>query len=83
MNTGKLAENIIQVYSIILEEVGQVSFQNEDILYRIFQREDDSWEIGIFREDFISVKVGEVFAFVEIDGGVCTGSSKDAVEFFL
>jgi len=83
MNTGKLAENIIQVYSIILEEVGQVSFQNEDILYRIFQREDSSWEIGIFREDFISAKVGEVFAFVEIDGGVCTGSSKDAVEFFL
>jgi hypothetical protein len=81
--TTKLGENLIETYSIILEEVGTVAFEIEDILYRIFQREDDSWEIGIFREDFISAKVGEVFAFVEIDGGICTGSSKDAVEFFL
>jgi hypothetical protein len=83
MNTRKLAENLIQVYSLILEEVGQVSFQNEDILYRIFQRSDESWEIGVYREELIATKVGEVFAFVEIDSSTCSGSSTDAVKFFL
>ena len=83
MSTAKVGENVINSYAIILEEVGTVAFEVEDILYRIFQRDDESWEIGVYREDLVSAKVGEVFAFVEIDGGICTGSSKDAVEFFL
>ena len=83
MSTAKVEENVINSYAIILEEVGTVAFEVEDILYRIFQRHDGDWEIGIYREDLVSTKVGEVYAFVEIDGGICTGSSKDAVEFFL
>lgn len=81
--TAKVGENVINSYAIILEEVGTVAFEVEDILYRIFQRDDESWEIGVYREDLVSAKVGEVYAFVEIDGGICTGSSVDAVEFFL
>jgi hypothetical protein len=83
MSTAKVGENVINSYAIILEEVGTVAFEVEDILYRIFQRDDESWEIGVYREDLVSAKVGEVYAFVEIDGGICTGSSVDAVEFFL
>jgi len=83
MSTPKLAENLIKTYALILEEVEIVAFEIDDILYRIFQRDDESWEIGIYREELIATKVGEIFAFVEIDGGICTGSSKDAVEFFL
>jgi hypothetical protein len=81
--TTKVAENLIETYSIILEEVGTVAFEIDDILYRIFQRDDESWEIGVYREELITTKVGEVYAFVEIDSGICTGSSKNAVEFFL
>ena len=83
MSTAKVGENVINSYAIILEEVGTVAFEIDDILYRIFQRDDESWEIGVYREDLVSAKVGEVLAFVEIDGGICTGSSVDAVEFFL
>jgi len=81
--TTKVAENLIKTYAIILEEVEVVVFEVDDILYRIFQRDDESWEIGVYREELITTKVGDMFAFVEIDGGICTGSSKDAVEFFL
>ena len=81
--TTKVAENLIETYALILEEVGTVAFEIDDILYRICQRADKSWEIGVYREELMTTKVGEVFAFVEIDGGICTGSSKDAVEFFL
>jgi hypothetical protein len=81
--TTKVAENLIETYALILAEVEIVAFEVDDILYRIFQRHDGDWEIGIYREDLVSAKVGEVYAFVEIDGGICTGSSKDAVEFFL
>ncbi len=81
--TAKVAENLIDTYAIILEEVEIVAFEVDDILYRIFQRDDGSWEIGVYREELITTKVGEMFAFVEIDGGICTGSSRDAVEFFL
>ncbi len=83
MSTAKVEENVINSYAIILEEVGTVAFEVEDILYRIFQRHDGDWEIGVYREDLVSTKVGEFYAFVEIFGGICTGSSKDAVEFFL
>jgi hypothetical protein len=81
--TTKVGAHLIETYSIILEEVGTVAFQNEDILYRIFQRSDESWEIGVYREELIATKVGEVFAFVEIDSSTCSGSSTDAVKFFL
>jgi len=81
--TTKVAENLIETYALILAEVEIVAFEVDDILYRIFQRDDKSWEIGVYREELMTTKVGEVFAFVEIDGGICTGSSKDAVEFFL
>ena len=79
----KIKEELLKVYTLLLEEEGEVAFILEDILYHIFQRDDESWEIGIYREDLVSAKVGEVYAFVEIDGGICTGSSVDAVEFFL
>ena len=64
MSTAKVGENVINSYAIILEEVGTVAFEVEDILYRIFQRDDESWEIGVYREDLVSAKVGEVLAFV-------------------
>ena len=83
MKTSKLAENLINVYALVLEEVGQVVFEIDDVLYRIFQRHDEDWEIGVYREELITTKVGEVFAFVEIDGGVCTGSSQDAITFLI
>jgi len=83
MSTAKLADNVIEAYAILLEELEHVEFEVEDILYRIFQRHDERWEIGVYREELITTKVGEVYAFVEIDSSICTGSSKDAVEFFL
>jgi len=87
MSTAKvvaeLNEELIKTYALILEEVGSVSWEVDDIMTRIFQRDDGGWEIGIYREDLVSTKVGEVYGFVEIDGGICTGSSVDAVEFFL
>lgn len=83
MKETELAENLINTYAIILDEVGQVVFEIDDILYRIFLRHDEEWEIGVYREELITTKVGEVFAFVEIDGGICTGNSRDAITFFL
>lgn len=83
MSTAKLADNVIDVYSLLLEELEHVEFEIEDILYRIFQQSNGSWEIGLYREELITTKVGEVYAFVEIDSTTFTGSNRDAVEFFL
>jgi len=75
--------DLLRSYALILEEVGQVAFQVNDILYRVFQSDDGSWDISIYREDLVSTKVGEVLAFVEIDSSTLVGSSNEAVEFFL
>lgn len=63
----------------ILEETEKVMFEHNQLIYEVFLRSDGDYEVNIYSfDDFISGDELEA-----VDGGCCTGSAKDAVEFML
>jgi len=72
----KTSENAYLLAKIeILEKHDSVVFENEQIIYQIFQRDDGDYEYSFYNfDDFIDGD--ELNA---MDGGICTGSAKDAV----
>ena len=57
-----------------LETMWEVSFTSHNLHYNIYWSEgSDGWMVDVF----------ELKGDEPIDGGLCTGSAKDAVEFML
>ncbi len=71
----KIKKELLDVYTLLLEEEGEVVFIVGDILYHIFLRSDEDFEVRVFRDDLEN--------FLEIDGGCCTGNEREAIEFML
>ena len=71
----KIKKELLDVYTLLLEEEGEVVFIVGDILYHIFLRSDEDFEVRVFRDDLAN--------FLEIDGGCCTGNEREAIEFML
>jgi len=68
-------QSLITAYASILEQNQAATFEHNDIIYRIWAN-DEGWYLELLEEN----DSGE---WVEIDGGLCTGSAIDAIEFML
>lgn len=79
--------SIIQMYADILEQCRAVTFEHNETIYRIWEN-DEGWYLQLLNEsdDVFYNDEGEISSecpFVESDGGLCTGSALDAIEFML
>ena len=67
---------LINAYAAILESEHAVTFEDGDTIYRIWAN-DEGWNVNVYEEH----QDGD--HFYESDGGLCTGTARDAIEFML
>lgn len=72
--------NIISLYTQILEAQREVTIVIGETQIDIYENED-GWYIQTYELDII--RDSDNYLLREDDGGLCTGSARDAVEFFL
>jgi len=70
-----MKESLVTTYAAILEAQQAVTFEHNDIIYRIWAN-DEGWYLELLEEN-------DGGQWEETDGGLCTGSARDAVEFML
>lgn len=78
---------LIELYAGILESEQAVTFEHNNIIYRIWWSDDnEGWYLELLEENNelwnAELKYTEE-AWTEADGGLCTGSARDAIEFML
>ena len=72
--------NIISLYTQILEAQREITIVIGETQIDIHEN-DNGWYIQTYELDII--KDSDNYLLREDDGGLCTGSARDAVEFFL
>ena len=77
-----LHNNKINTLARILNSTHKVEFQNDGLYYEIFESSNDGYEINVYSKNSKDEN-GEYCESDIIDGGTCTGSARDAVEFML
>lgn len=87
---SKLRPDMIEIYASILHEEQAVTFEHDDRIYRIWDStSNEGWYIEILEESERGMWNEELTRiicespWVEVDGGLCTGDAKDAIEFML
>jgi len=79
---------LIDLYAGILESEQAVTFEHNDTIYRIWWSDgSEGWymelltesDAGMWNEDL--TRIIDESPWLEVDGGLCTGSARDAVEF--
>ena len=66
-------------YAMVLTERGSITFEEDGLVFEINESEE-GYMIDLF---FPVHTTGNGFMCKEIDGGICTGSALDAIEFML
>lgn len=76
-----MKEKEILQLTYILEEIGKIEFEHNNLFYEIFESAESGYMINIYSSNEKDDD-GE-YLFENIDGGLCTSSAKDAIEFML
>lgn len=82
LHNDKYKEIAISTLAKILEHHDTVEFVYNALHYEIFKSCEDGFIINIYSSN-TKDEEGEYLEENLIDGGVCTGSCRDAVEFML
>lgn len=75
-------ELAIDTLSKILDHYQKVEFRYNNLYYEIFDSSNGGYMVNIYSED----EKDEDNCYLDeylVDGGLCTGSCKDAIEFML
>ena len=81
-NFDTLSESQILEYATILENGGTLEFEYNGLFYEIFESLDTGYIVNIYSSN-TKDEDDEFLDEYEVDGGLCTGSARDAVEFML
>ena len=76
-----MKEKEILQLTYILEEIGKIEFEHNNLFYEIFESAESGYMINIYSSN--EKDEDDEYLFENIDGGLCTGSPKDAIEFML
>jgi len=77
-----LVKNKINRLSRILKNETSVEFQHNGFYYEVFESADTGYIVNLYscnKKD----ENGKYLDKYELDGGLCTGSARDAIEFML
>jgi len=74
-----LHNNKINSLERVLKNTKRVEFQNNGLFYEIFESSNDEYEINIYANK-IKDENSEYIESNIIDGGICSGSARDAIE---
>jgi len=77
-----LAKNKINTLARVLKNKNIVEFKNNNLYYEVFLSADSGYVVNIYNND-VRDDEGELIETNIIDGGLCEGSAKDAIEFML
>lgn len=81
LHNTKYKDIAINALSKLLELNGTIEFTYNNLYYEIFRSADSNYVVNIYSSD----KKDED-AYIEsnlVDGGLCTGSARDAIKFML
>lgn len=81
-SSDELSETLIAKYAKILENNDTLDFEYNGLFYEIFVSSESGYIVNVYSSNEKD-EYGEYLDVNEIDGGLCTGSPKDAVEFML
>ena len=76
-----MKEKEILQLTYILEEIGKIEFEHNNLFYEIFESAESGYMINIYSSNEKDDD-GE-YLFENIDGGQFDGNAKDAIEFML
>ena len=77
-----LTKNRINSLARVLKSENIVEFNHNELYYEIFLSADSGFVVNLYSSDRRDEE-GELIEANIIDGGLCTGSVKDAIEFML
>jgi len=77
-----LLNNKINTLSRLLKSESRVEFKYNGFYYEVFKSADSGYIVNVYSSDERDEFNGYLDANV-IDGGLCTGSARDAIEFML
>ena len=82
MRVDEINESRIKSFVKMLEDNQEVEFSYNEFYYEIFQSIESGYIINVYSSD---EKDGDGYYLEvnELDGGLCTGSARDAIEFML
>lgn len=82
MKTDEINESRIKSFVKTLEDTQEVEFSYNEFYYEIFESSDIGYIVNVYSSDEKDGD-GDYLEENELDGGLCTGSARDAVEFML
>jgi len=82
MKTDEMSVAAINDFAKILEDGNTAEFIYNDFYYEIFESCDEGYVVNIYSCNQRDEN-GDYLDKYMIDGGLCTGSARDAVEFML
>ena len=77
-----LLHNKINRLARVLRENGSVEFKHNGFYYEVFESADSGYIINLYSND----EKDDESQYLEtnlVDGGLCSGSERDAIEFML
>jgi len=77
-----LLKNKISRLSRLLKSESSVEFKHNGFYYEVFESADSGYIVNLYSSD----EKDDESQYLEanlVDGGLCTGSEKDAIEFML
>ena len=78
-----LVKNKFNTLSRVLKSKSSVEFQHNGLFYEIFESVSSEGYIVNVYSNNMKDEDGEYLDVYELDGGLCTGSARDAIEFML
>jgi len=82
MNMTTLAKNKINSLARVLKNENSVAFKYNGFFYEVFESADTGYIVNIYSADERD-EDGEYRDHNLIDGGLCSGSARDAIGFML
>ena len=82
MKTDEMSVTAINDFANILNNGNTAEFIFNDFYYEIFESLDTGYVVNIYSSNTRDVN-GDYLDKYIVDGGLCTGSARDAIEFML
>ena len=81
LEIGIMNKNNISKLADILKKDTYVEFAYNNLFYEIFESTNGGYMVNLYSSN--EKDEDDEYLFENIDGGLCTGSPKDAIEFML
>lgn len=78
----KYKKDNLNILADSLKTNESLEFQYNDLFYQVFESEDLGYIINVYTSNEKDEN-GDFLDSNMIDGGICTGNAKDAIEFLL